>query len=570
MKKSFSKIITIITIFVFLAQAGFAENKYKVELVSFGDKKINVINAVRSVVTGMGLKEAKDMVEGVPSTVKKDLTKEQAAVIFVALEEAGANVKIEAMPGSEYEEKEIEALISEEKAADEKIAKGEEQQEELGKEEAPVEEKVVKKKKAAKKKSVKKKATKKKATKKKSKKGKTASMKGKEFKIKEIKFFEAEKGMMGGLGMSPPFLSHRTYGEEFPKTRTRYVYVEVDVLYEIRDGEWEDATYFDHEVLLYGPDGQLWDDSSTKLTAGRHSMFGWDSAGSWPPGEYRAKITIKGKKVGEKTFKIIDDKGPMDSDAHERTGIEFYKVRFFEGGDPAPKEDERKYEETFPRSKARRIYAEIRFRNLDHGKKDKKHTVKVVWYKQDKTVMGEQELELDLKKGQSVGVKLAGWGWDEPGEWWTGRYKVEILISEFNKKEKKFRVYNDLVKGKASMVKFDKMEFFEAGPGAADPKSYTTVFNAATAKFIYVKPTFRNLMYHDKTGYYDITIIYKNSKGNKIGQMQHKMNVKPEWKTCSFFKGWGKKEPGYWKPGEHEVKVSGNNAGAGSEKFVVK
>lgn len=69
------------------------QDSFNVELTSFGDKKINVIKEVRAM-TGLGLKEAKDLVEGAPNTIKEDLTKDEAEKIKTKLEEAGATVEL--------------------------------------------------------------------------------------------------------------------------------------------------------------------------------------------------------------------------------------------------------------------------------------------------------------------------------------------------------------------------------------------------------------------------------------------------------------------------------------------
>ena len=72
-----------------------AEDKteFDVILASGGDKKINVIKEVRTI-TGLGLKEAKDLVEGAPKPVKEGATKEEADEIKAKLEEAGATVEL--------------------------------------------------------------------------------------------------------------------------------------------------------------------------------------------------------------------------------------------------------------------------------------------------------------------------------------------------------------------------------------------------------------------------------------------------------------------------------------------
>jgi large subunit ribosomal protein L7/L12 len=71
-----------------------AKTEFDVTLVAAGEKKINVIKAVREVVSGLGLKEAKDLVEGAPKPVKTGVTKEEAAAIKAKLEEQGATVEV--------------------------------------------------------------------------------------------------------------------------------------------------------------------------------------------------------------------------------------------------------------------------------------------------------------------------------------------------------------------------------------------------------------------------------------------------------------------------------------------
>ena len=69
------------------------KTEFTVVLKDFGAKKINVIKAVRSV-TSLGLKEAKEVVEGAPSNIKEGVSKEEADEAKAALEEAGATVDI--------------------------------------------------------------------------------------------------------------------------------------------------------------------------------------------------------------------------------------------------------------------------------------------------------------------------------------------------------------------------------------------------------------------------------------------------------------------------------------------
>ena len=69
------------------------KDEFDVVLSAAGDKKVNVIKVVRSV-TGLGLKEAKDLVDGAPNTIKEGASKDEAEDIKKQLEEAGASVEL--------------------------------------------------------------------------------------------------------------------------------------------------------------------------------------------------------------------------------------------------------------------------------------------------------------------------------------------------------------------------------------------------------------------------------------------------------------------------------------------
>ena len=75
------------------AAAAEEQSEFDVILASFGEKKINVIKAVRAI-TGLGLKEAKELVDGAPGTVKEGVSKDEAEEVKKQLEEAGATVEL--------------------------------------------------------------------------------------------------------------------------------------------------------------------------------------------------------------------------------------------------------------------------------------------------------------------------------------------------------------------------------------------------------------------------------------------------------------------------------------------
>ncbi len=74
-------------------EAAEEKDEFEVVLSSFGEKKVAVIKAVRTI-TGLGLKEAKDMVESAPTTIKEGASKDEAEELKKQLEEAGATVEL--------------------------------------------------------------------------------------------------------------------------------------------------------------------------------------------------------------------------------------------------------------------------------------------------------------------------------------------------------------------------------------------------------------------------------------------------------------------------------------------
>ena len=75
------------------AEAAAEQTEFTIHLIEAGDKKVNVIKAVREI-TGLGLKEAKAVVDSAPSVVKEDVAKEEAEAAKKTLEDAGAKVEL--------------------------------------------------------------------------------------------------------------------------------------------------------------------------------------------------------------------------------------------------------------------------------------------------------------------------------------------------------------------------------------------------------------------------------------------------------------------------------------------
>jgi large subunit ribosomal protein L7/L12 len=97
MEEKFNVTAAVAAVAVAAPAAGAAaveeQTEFNVILTGFGENKVGVIKVIRTL-TGLGLKEAKDLVEGSPSTVKEGISKDEAAGIKKDLEEAGATVEV--------------------------------------------------------------------------------------------------------------------------------------------------------------------------------------------------------------------------------------------------------------------------------------------------------------------------------------------------------------------------------------------------------------------------------------------------------------------------------------------
>ena len=383
----------------------------------------------------------------------------------------------------------------------------------------------------------------------------------------DIKVFEGDKGYAGPL-VSPPALSQRDYNDEFIGGKTRYIYVEPEFQKPYDKETSGKSVRYKVDVILYGPDGELWAEDRDKVSVRSGSVttkhFRFEAA-NWPAGEYMVVVKIEGREEGAQRFSIF----PGDAGA-VKSPPELLKLRFFEGGAKAPQKEEREYRERFPRSKARFIYSEANLRNFLYGKEEGKYNIERIYYKPDGTELYKDKKEGILDPEKSTVTDIWGWGYADPGKWWTGKYKAEIYLDGEKVDTQDFEIYNDLFRGKGGIIDCEKIDLFEAEAKAADPKSYKTVFNSSTARYIYVRPSFRNLMYHDKKITYNVDIVFSDLGGKEISKMTRKFEVDPEWETCYFLKGWGKPEPGFWKPGEYQVKVSGRGIKEKSAKFIVK
>ncbi len=260
--------------------------------------------------------------------------------------------------------------------------------------------------------------------------------------FESVKFFEG--------GFTAPPEPQREYKTQFPKSTTRYVFFLVgakNLLYKNRV----------HKPVVvgryYNPDGSFRGEGKVNVDippdwANADLWGGWglEQPGSWPAGTYRVEIWFGSAKVGEGTFSIYDDRAstnpPVTSE--EKPYLQFESVKFFEGGFTAPTESERQYKTDFPRSTTRYVYFLVGAKNLLYRNRTQKPLIFGRYYYPDGTLFGEARIDkVEVLADWENADLWSGWGWNEPGKWTLGTYRLEILFGNMKVGEGRFTIYDD-------------------------------------------------------------------------------------------------------------------------------
>jgi len=389
-----------------------------------------------------------------------------------------------------------------------------------------------------------------------------------DFTFKAIRFFEG--------GYNPPEESQRVYIAQFPKNTTRYVWCRIEVenrLYNVREHI--------HKVIwrYYNADGTLRGEMGADFrikpeweTAWIPHGWGADQPGTWPVGTYRAEVWIDGKKIAQDSFKIYDD----------LAALEFEFVKFFEGPFIAPPESQRELKTQFPKSTTRYIFFSIGVKNLLYKNRGHKPVVVGRYYNPDGSFRGEGNVNVDIPPDWENADLWSGWGWEKPGNWPAGTYRVEILFGNVKVGEGSFSIYDDRpstsppitsVPAEKVYLEFQSVKFFEGGGNAPPPESqnqYKTDFPRSTTRYIYFFVNAKNLLYRNRNHKPLIFGRYYYPDGTLFGEMKiDNVEVSTGWQNAEFWTAWGWDEPGRWTLGTYRVEILFGNTKVGEGRFTI-
>lgn len=262
--------------------------------------------------------------------------------------------------------------------------------------------------------------------------------------FQELTFYEDD----GDVDVTPD----PTYITDFPQSSSRYIYFNVTIrnlLYGVRShtpdilGKYykSDGTYLGESSagVLLGPEFDV-----AYLSNG----WGWDESGYWDPGTYRVDVLIDGAKVAEKKFSIYADSAvstyPQQyGQTSGPTTVEFNELTFYEDDGDVDVTPDPAYITEFPKSTTRYIYYHVTIRNLLYGVRSHTPDILGKFYKSDGTFLGESSAGVLVGSDLDYAYLSNGWGWDDPGNWDPGIYRVDVLINGAKVAEKQFSIYAD-------------------------------------------------------------------------------------------------------------------------------
>ena len=223
----------------------------------------------------------------------------------------------------------------------------------------------------------------------------------------------------------------RVYKDFFIKSDARYIWWELNLTHPA-PGEQRN---FQIESMYYRPDGSILGQQTVRTyiaperTSSNHQQgWGWRTAGNWPPGIYRVDLYIERQKIASRSFEIAWN----DGDNQEWINIFSLRTRiaglkFYEGGKELIPYGLRVYREEFSRSKSRYIYWQLDLEHLPlYSPVD--FDIDAVWHKPDGSIWVRRTTSTRVQAGWDSSWHVSSWGWDAPGNWSPGIYRLELSI----------------------------------------------------------------------------------------------------------------------------------------------
>ncbi len=234
---------------------------------------------------------------------------------------------------------------------------------------------------------------------------------------------------------------------------------------------------------------------------------------------------------------------------------ELIQARFYERGVAEIKKENRRYSDTFFKNTARSVMIEVDFKNLTHQKESHNHLLTFSWINPNGTTRGMTTAKLNIKSEWETCWQISGWGWDDPGKWPLGEYRVKIVMDNMPLEEKTFKIIQ-------SGFELQTVKFFEHGKQIPQQslRKYAVQFSKAQTRYMNCEVSFKNLFKNQKDQNYTISRVWYNQNGEIEGSQDDQLIIDSKWDSCANRgNGWGWPDPGKWTPGNYKLEIYVNN-----------
>jgi hypothetical protein len=263
-----------------------------------------------------------------------------------------------------------------------------------------------------------------------------------------------------------------------------------------------------------------------------------------------------------------------------RTYLELEFVKFFEGPYVAPAEAQREYKAQFPKSTTRYIFFLVGTKNLLYRNRIHKPEIVGRFYKADGSFHGEGRVNVDIPPDWEKADLWGGWGWEKPGNWTVGTYRVEIWFGNAKVGESNFTIYDDRASTSPPVtpappervyLEFKSVTFFESG--AIDPpasqRQFKTDFSRTATRYINFFILAKNLLYRNRGHKPLVRGRYFYPDGSFMGEATVNVEVSPDWQDTNLWAGWGWDNPGNWSMGTYRVDILFGDTKVGEGRFTI-
>lgn len=238
-------------------------------------------------------------------------------------------------------------------------------------------------------------------------------------------------------------------------------------------------------------------------------------------------------------------------------GIILEKIEFFERGYEAPKE-EIIYATDFSKENTRYIWTRVFVQNLFYKKTDQSHLVLFRYYNPFDSLIAEFTATLNIKREQEKAYTSRGWGWEEPGRWKNGIYRVEVYIDEIFMGEKQFIIIEQkYLQTTEKTIELIKIKFWESPESGLETNKrvYTNKFLKSKTRYINTTLEIKNLQYGISDNTVNLYLKYYLPDGTLWETPKISVVIEQDWEYAEIYNGCGFSEPGLFEPGTYRVEA---------------